>query len=121
MEQPDNREAELQKNREPTQPLSGGLPETNEQLLAEPSQVPEKLSRLEKLERQKNQIEHKIKAIQTRENEKARRERTRRLIQIGAIACKYLNCPDDISPTEFEARMKRVVAAGGQQQTQENH
>jgi hypothetical protein len=75
----------------------------------ERSSVTEKLSRLEKLERQKSQLEAKIKAIHARENEKVRRARTRRLIQIGAIACKYLNCPDDISPSDFEAFVKSMV------------
>lgn len=124
MEKKDNREAEPQKNREPTQPLSGGFPVTASEQPGtdeqeEKGKPSEKLSRLEKLEHKKAQLEQQIKAIQTRENEKVRRERTRRLIQIGAIACKYLQCPDDISPADFEARMKRVVAALGHQQTQE--
>jgi hypothetical protein len=98
--------------RESTQPLSGETkyPETVvDEQQEERAGRAEKPSRLEKLERQKSQIEARIKAIQTRENEKERRERTRRLIQIGAIACKYLNCPDDIEPKSFEELLKRVV------------
>jgi hypothetical protein len=69
-----------------------------------------KMSRLEKLEQKKAQLEHQIKAIQARENEKVRKARTRRLIQIGAIAEKYLQCPQDMEPAEFEQVMKQVVA-----------
>lgn len=42
------------------------------------------------------EIAKKKKAIQAKDNEKNRKERTRRLIQIGAIAIKYFNCENDI-------------------------
>ncbi len=77
-----------------------------------------RMSRLERLENRKAQLEHQIKAIHARENEKTRRERTSRLIQIGAIALKYLNLPDTIEPKNFEQVMKNVVTAGGQKPPQ---
>jgi hypothetical protein len=77
-----------------------------------------KLSRLERLEQQKAQIENKIKAVQARENEKVRRARTRRLIQLGALSEKYFNCPG-IEPPAFEQLLKKVVAALGEQEQPE--
>lgn len=105
--------------REPPQPLPGGIPVTPQpvtetEVLITEEQVeqekpPEKPSRLEKLERQKSQIEAKIKAIHARENEKTRRERTRRLIQIGALSEKYFNC-EGIEPGQYEELLKKLVA-----------
>jgi hypothetical protein len=70
---------------------------------------PKSISRLARLEQKKAQIEQQIKAIHARENEKVRRERTRRLIQIGALALKYLNCPQESEPQEFETFLKQFV------------
>lgn len=69
----------------------------------------QKESRLERLEQRISQLEKQKKAIQARENEKRRKERTRRLIQIGAIAIKYLDCENDIEPSEFEEKIKRLI------------
>lgn len=46
---------------------------------------------LEKLKTQKAQLENKIRAAEKRLSEKERKERTRKLIQIGAIFEKALN------------------------------
>jgi hypothetical protein len=88
------------------------LPEEEPSSAQEATQpvVPQKsMSRLERLEKRKARIEQQMKAIHAREQEKVRRARTRRLIQIGALACKYLNCSDDIEPSEFEAFVKSLV------------
>lgn len=66
-------------------------------------------SRLERIGERIDQLERQKKAIQARENEKKRKERTRRLIQIGAIAIKYLDCPNDIEPEDFETVIKLFV------------
>lgn len=55
--------------------------------------------RIDKLKKQKESIIAKY-------NTKERKNRTRRLIQIGAIAVKYLDCPNDIEPEDFERIIK---------------
>ncbi len=84
----------------------------------ETSASAQKRGRLERLERQKKQIENKIKAIHARENEKTRKARTRRLIQLGALAETYFDC-SGIEPAQFEELLKKVVAALGQEKTAE--
>jgi hypothetical protein len=82
-------------------------------------------SRLEKIEQRIAQLEAQKKAILAREKEKTRRERTRRLIQIGAISLKYFGLPDEITPAAYEQVARRIVAAlehipaQGEQQQQE--
>ena len=73
------------------------------------SNATERKTRLERIEERIAQLERQKKAIQSRENEKKRKERTRRLIQIGAIAIKYFNCPNDIEPEAFEERIKLLA------------
>lgn len=68
-------------------------------------------SRLEKIEQRIAQLEAQKKAILAREKEKIRKERTRRLIQIGAISLKYFGLPDEITPAEYEQVARRIVAA----------
>lgn len=58
----------------------------------------------EKMSKAKAQ-EHSFLA---RIKEKERKERTRRLIQNGALAEKYLNC-EGIAPTEFEKVLKDIA------------
>lgn len=70
-----------------------------------------KLSRKERLEQRRNQIERQIKAIDNKEKEKERKKRSHRLIQIGAISLKYLDLPNEITPADYEKVMTRVVAA----------
>lgn len=77
-----------------------------------PTQAGEKTKKpgkLEKIEQRMADLAKKRRAIQARENEKKRKERTRRLIQIGAIAIKYLECSRDIEPQEFEEKIKWLV------------
>lgn len=69
----------------------------------------ERKSKLEKIIQRITQLENQKKAIQARKNEKKRKQRTRQLIQIGAIAIHYLGCPNDIEPHEFEEKIKRLV------------
>lgn len=69
----------------------------------------QKKTRLERLEQRISQLEKQKKAIQAREKEKRRKERTRRLIQIGALAIKYLDCPNDIEPEKFEEKIKSLI------------
>lgn len=44
-----------------------------------------------------------------------RKNRTRRLIQLGALAEKYLHC-EGVSPEEFEEKVKQLIAAHGREQ-----
>ncbi len=107
---PDNLEEEKEEEEQDTEtPQAQEEEKGTETPQAPQSREQKKASKLEMLEQRRNKIEEQIKALQAKEKEKERRERTRRLIQIGAIACKYLNCPDDIEPKDFEARMKQVV------------
>ena len=62
----------------------------------------EKAKSAKKIEQLKNQKQ----AVISREKEEQRKQRTRRLIQNGALAEKYLNCPD-IEPAEFEKLLKQ--------------
>lgn len=43
-----------------------------------------------------------------RDKERQRKERTRRLIQNGALAEKYLNC-EGMEPLEFEEMLRKLV------------
>lgn len=70
---------------------------------------PKKISSMERIEQRINKLERQKRAIQARENQQKRKARTRRLIQIGAIAVKYLGCPKDIEPEEFEKLIKSLV------------
>ena len=47
-------------------------------------------------------------SILARAKEKERKARTRRLIQNGALAEKYLQC-ENIAPQEFEEKLKEIV------------
>jgi len=50
-------------------------------------------------------------ALLNRQKEKERKERTRRLIQNGAIAEQYLQCKN-IPPTDFEMLLSKIVELG---------
>lgn len=65
--------------------------------------------KLQELELKMKQLQAQKQALQKREQEKERKERTRRLINNGALAEKYLNC-EKISPAEFEELLKKIVA-----------
>ena len=60
---------------------------------------------LEILEKKMEQLKAQKKAIQ---NKIERAQRTRRLIENGALAEKYLNC-EKIEPAEFENLLKQLV------------
>lgn len=64
---------------------------------------------IKKIEQQMEQLKARKKALLAREREKERKARTRRLIQIGAIAEKYLHC-EGVSPEGFESRIKQLVS-----------
>lgn len=65
--------------------------------------------RLKKIDEKMAQLKAQRQAIINREKEKERKERTRRLIQNGALAEKYLAC-EGLSPEEFEKELQRIVA-----------
>lgn len=63
---------------------------------------------IEALEKKMEQLKAQKKAIQAKQNKIERAQRTRRLIENGALAEKYLNC-DKIEPEEFEKLLKQLV------------
>lgn len=63
---------------------------------------------LQDLELKKRQIENRMKDIKKREDEKERKQRTRRLIENGALAEKYLQA-ENIAPADFEKLLARLV------------
>jgi hypothetical protein len=104
--QQDHKEEE-EVSRQPEEPKAHKETVTSEE--ATGTLPPKSRSRLERLEQKKAQIENQIKAIHACENAKTRRERTRRLIQIGALSEKYFTC-EGIEPKEYEALLKQIVA-----------
>ena len=64
----------------------------------------EKAATAKKIDQLKNQKQ----AVTNREKTQKRKERTRRLIQHGALAEKYFNCPD-IDTGDFEILLKNIV------------
>jgi hypothetical protein len=68
-----------------------------------------KPTRLQRLEQRIAELTHQRQRLLSREKEKERKARTRRLIQIGAIATKYLNCPEQIEPPEFEKLIREIL------------
>lgn len=65
--------------------------------------------KLQDLELKMKQLQAQKQALVKREQEKERKERTRRLIENGALAEKYLNC-DKIAPKDFEELLKKIVS-----------
>ena len=63
---------------------------------------------LEAIREKMAKIKAQEQAIIAKDKQRQRKERTRRLIQIGAIAEKYLNCKD-ISPIEFKKLLKQKL------------
>lgn len=68
--------------------------------------------RLKKIDEKMAQLKAQKQAIMNREKEKERKERTRRLIQNGALAEKYLDC-ENMQPEEFEKELQRIAALPG--------
>jgi len=62
---------------------------------------------LDSVRKQMTQLKAREKTILARSKEKERKQRTRRLIQNGALAEKYLEC-ENLAPTEFEERLKEI-------------
>lgn len=64
--------------------------------------------RLDKIREKLAQIKAQEKAILARDRARQRKERTRRLIQNGALAEKYLGC-EGMPPGEFERVLKSII------------
>jgi len=56
-----------------------------------------------------NQLKAQKRAIIVREQSNERKQRTRRLIQHGALAEKYFNCVG-IATADFEELLKKIIA-----------
>lgn len=54
------------------------------------------------------QLQAQKQSLLKKENERLRKERTRRLIQNGALVEKYFNC-DGIAPADLEELLKKIV------------
>ena len=64
--------------------------------------------KLQELEKQMEQLKARKKAITAQINKAERAQRTRRLIQIGALSEKYFDC-EKIEPAEFEKLISKIV------------
>jgi predicted DNA-binding helix-hairpin-helix protein len=64
--------------------------------------------KLEELEKKMEQIKEQKKAIQAKQNKIERAQRTRRLIQNGALAEQYLQAKE-MSNEDFEILLERLV------------
>lgn len=56
-----------------------------------------------------NQLKAQKQALLKKENERLRKQRTRKLIQFGALIEKYFNC-EDLTPEEFEIFLKELIS-----------
>jgi len=65
--------------------------------------------RLEMIREKIAQMKSREKAILARDKQRQRKERTRRLIQNGALAEKYLRC-EGMESKEFEGVLKSLCA-----------
>lgn len=65
--------------------------------------------KLQELEKKLEQLQNQKKELLAKHKEKERKARTRRLIQLGALAEKYLDCTN-IEPENFEKLLKQIVA-----------
>lgn len=65
--------------------------------------------RLQKIREKMAQMKAQERTIITRDKERQRKERTRRLIQNGALAEKYLQC-ENMTPLEFEKVLKEITS-----------
>lgn len=64
--------------------------------------------KLKELEQKIEQMQKQKKAIIDKEKKEKRAARTRRLIQIGALSEKYLDCAD-IEPDTYEKMIAEIV------------
>ena len=65
-------------------------------------------SSLEELEKKMEQLKAQKKAIQAKQSKLERAQRTRRLIENGALAEKYLRC-EKVEPADFEKLLQKLV------------
>ena len=63
----------------------------------------------QKLEQQIAQKKNQLKKLQNQQRKQERAARTRRLIQRGALAEKYLRAPDDMPQEDFEKLLAQIV------------
>ena len=63
--------------------------------------------RLQGIREKMSQLRAQEQSFIARINEKERKLRTRRLIQNGALAEKYLNC-ENLAPMQFEKKLKKI-------------
>lgn len=63
---------------------------------------------LAELEKKMEQLQAQKKAIQQKKSKAERAERTRRLIENGALAEKYLHC-EKVEPADFEKLLQKLV------------
>ena len=82
----------------------------------EPTVAPKKIAdyndRVKAINEQMEKLKARRESILAREKEKARKARTRRLIQNGALAEQYLQC-EDMPPKEFEKFLSGLVSQPG--------
>jgi hypothetical protein len=64
--------------------------------------------KLLELEKKQEQLKAQKKAIQSKISKTERAQRTRRLIENGALAEKYFNC-EKIEPADFEKLLQQLV------------
>lgn len=64
--------------------------------------------KLQELEKKMAQLQAQKKAIAQRAKEKERKERTRRLIENGALAEKYFQA-EKMKPEDFQKLLERIV------------
>lgn len=64
--------------------------------------------RLQRIKEKMAQMKAQEQAIIARDKERQRKERTRRLIQNGALVEKYLHC-ENMTPQEFEKILQKFV------------
>ena len=65
--------------------------------------------RKEKLERQRDQAQARLNKLNQQRRAELRKIRTRRLIEHGALAEKYLHAPD-MATEDFEKLLARIVS-----------
>jgi len=63
---------------------------------------------LESIRKRKTQLQRQEQAIINHDKTRQRKQRTRRLIQNGALAEKYLQC-EGMEPAELEKVLKKVL------------
>ena len=64
--------------------------------------------RLDKIRQKMGELKAREQSIIARDKERQRKERTRRLIQNGALAEKYLHC-EGMEPGAFEKELQAIA------------